>query len=240
MVYKKRPTTRRGKRDFAASANLGAFGKYSVSYTKRNLATTVKNIVRRGLETPQHFVTLDTINNTALTHNTLYCWNPIVGIAQGTAYGNRIGDEIHVDSIKVNSLLTCNVTSPQIYRLMLVKSTKQYNVPNWGSALGTNNLFIGGTGAGITPCGILDPKLCTLVWEKEFKLIPSIASQVNYTCIRETIHIDQKFVYQTNSNFGKNNNYYFVLVGYVDGGVTGTTSVGKIVTNSDLIFKNTQ
>lgn len=239
MVFRKRAGNRIKKRGWTATANLGPFGRYSVSTHKRSLQSKVVNIVRRNLETVDHNSISDGTNTFAPTHNTIYTWNPMNTVTQGTAQSNRLEDEVHLDAVKIrmfqNGPTSLNTVT---YRLMAVKSSISYTNSTFYSGFGTSDLFMAGTGTTYTTTGIIDPKKVTLLWDKEWTMTPYASSQALAKIITETVKFNQKFIFKPGTQVAKDKNIYFVFISSIIGGTTGTTATGNVYCSSDLIFKN--
>ncbi|AXH79567.1 MAG: hypothetical protein [Circular genetic element sp.] len=242
-VYKRKPS-RLGKRDWTVSASaFGAKGSFSYR-SKRSLSSTVTDIVRRNLETPQHHVISDSAQS-AMTQNTFYSFNLLSGLAKGDSNFQRNGDTIHIDAIKLN-LFTQNYASapnnPAYIRYMIVKENGRVlpGGTTWGSGLGSPDLFINLPVGLPALSGIFDPKKTTVLMDTLVKIVPQYPGQVSAQTTATTIKVDQKFVYETDTVWGKNINYYLVAVPYIPGGTTGVTSVNDTRLSFDIIFKNSK
>lgn len=251
-MYKKRfgkkRTGGRLKKRWSTGFSVGGYGlKASAHFnSRRSLASAVNHIVRRDLETPQHYTVDDTTNQKfPCTHNTFYTFNLTSGIAQGTTDNGRIGDEIHIDALKYNCMLSSSGSQNNSIscRLLIVKSPKQYNVNVWGSGLGQSELAQYGqyaTGSTYSANLLIDPKKVTVLMDKAFTLTPQIASQNVQHIERGIIKIDQKFVYNSDTVYGKMYNIYMVFVCSAVGATTGVTGLVNLCSNTDLIFKNSK
>lgn len=236
MPYRKRrPTRKLKKRGFNASWE-GWGVKASMGY-KRSLAGKVTSIVRRNIETPHHF--LITEQSQILKQLTHYTLNPFSGITQGDGNSNRNGDVIHIDAIKLKMLmLGATDDNPVSIRVMFVKSREEYSPSStWVAGLGSSELYINSP-SNVTCQGIVDPKKCTIVQDWKLQIDKQLPGTVSHKCSEYTLKLDQKFLYDTGRQYGKNNNLYLVVSGYRFGATIGTTDIATIILSADVIFKN--
>lgn len=243
MVYKK--GSRHQKRWYVnAGANLPFIGKTNFAAGsgkhKRSLAAAVTSIVRKDLETPHHFINSEA--SQVLNSSTFYTQNVLSTIPQGTANNQRIGDEIHIDAIKVKGYFynNSNFANNMVGKIMLVKSREQFGTTtgSFVSGLGSSTLLLNSP-SDITMSALYDPKLFTKVWEHNVNLKPTTASQGIICPLEHTIKIDNKFIYETGKTVSKTMNYYFVASANMYGQGVGST-IGGVVLTTDVIFKNSK
>lgn len=207
---------------------------------KKSFTSKVKEVVRRSIETPKHYVRNEI--GTTLTEGYYYTNNICGGITQGDDNSSRDGDIIHLDAIKVR-LNTQNDTDSMnsLFRLLLVRSNAAIGTTGaWTSGgLGAADLFINSP-ADPVDHGIIDPKRCTVLYDRVFNLQPHVASQVINLPHVFTKRLNQKFVYDTGTVYAKDKNLYWVVMGHQVNSTPGLSTVGSVSISYDLIFKNTQ
>lgn len=234
--YRSKKTTGRiRKRGFNAS--FSGFGmKASLGY-KRSLQSAVKSIVRRDLETPMHWIVSE--QSQVVKQNTHYTLNPFAAIPQGDTFGSRNGDVIHLDTLKVKCQMSPNTTNAVSHvRLLLVKSTERYSpASTWVSGIGSTDLYINNP-TNPTAHGIIDPKKCSVIFDKLVKFKASVSSQIMDDLQTFSVPLNTTFTYETGTTYGKHSNYYFVVIPNQPGGVTGTTDIATVYISFDAIFKN--
>jgi len=185
-------------------------------------------------------------------HNTLYTWNPLSNIAIGTGELARLGQSIHVDTIKVKGQITnfsqVNKDHDIVVRLMWVKHTAQYGTGSnaFVSGLGSSQIFVDGSSTMTN--AIVDKTRCTKLKEERIVLSPNYhtaASQhyryipFEFDCPLPKDGIN--FTYNTvTSNYGKTNNYYLIATAtQILDGVSGTTVCANIEFDSQVQFSDT-
>lgn len=241
--FKRGRQTRLKKRGwyFNAGANLPFLGKTTVSLGKRSIINTV----RRGLEDPLHKLWSGqgiAPPQQNLLHNTLYTLNLLGNIPQGDTSQSRSADNIHVDALKIRLLFSTETTTnkqiPKEYRVMIVKHDTEGQAASdaFGSTLGATDLFQGNN---VVVYEQINPKNCTVIYEKRCKLKPSISATNDMCEISDIIRLNTTFTYKTNSNYGKMHNYYLVVCGYEPDAAAAAT-VGRVTFFGDLIFKDSK
>lgn len=210
----------------------------------------IKRIVR-ALEQPRHKTSLQTAN---MYHNDIVGINLLGNIPQGDTDFSRESDTIRVDGIKLRFNLTTYgsqiPTSPSLYRLLLVYTRDEFGggSDTWtSSGLLPSEIFYqssGGATHAVLQC--INPKKLNVLWDKTFNLIhPTVDSsgdvyQVSNKIVTKFIRIGKTFKYWTNSNYGKWGNYYLVAMAFHEGGTDGSSQVGKVTVDYDLVFRNSQ
>lgn len=204
-----------------------SFKAGSGSLNKRSLQQVVNAVRSQVLESKS---TYNVTSTTGLLHNTIYTNNLLGQIPIGSGDDSRIGDQIHVRSLRCR-LHFIRPTTPQAntyVRCMIIKSQAEYRVSNTdlGSGLGSNEIFQ--TGANLLHMSIPDFSRCTVLADK-LMTIPAgnLVASVSGVCVLDyTIPFTQTFK-TTASGYGKEMNYYLVVIPFADGGVTGTTDCGN-------------
>lgn len=248
MKYVRRQNRfRRGRRlkkrswYFNAGANLPFIGKTNIAFGTNKQKRSIINVVRRGLEDPLH--KLWSAAGTNILHNTLYTLNLTGNIPQGDTASSRSGDNIHLDALKLRMLFTTDVATnksvPKEYRIMVVRHDIEGQAASdafASSTLGTSDLFQGNQ----TPCfEHVNPKNCTVLYDKTCKLKPSISATNDLCEVSDIIRFNSTFTYKTNSNYGKMANYYLVLTSFEPGAATSATTAAAYF-YGDLIYKDSK
>lgn len=232
---------------FNAGANLPFVGRTNVSFGTTKAKRSVINMVRQGLEDPQHKLYSQvgqappTVSSAL--QNTLYNLNLTGNIPQGTAEGNRTGDNIHLDAFKMKiNFYTDNATNKQCpvqFRVMLVKHDIDTNGGSDAFAsggIGAADLFQGNNAVTYE---LPNPKKVTVLYDKLCTIIP----QFNDNCvctINEIIRLQTTHTYKTATNYGKYSNYYLMICGSQPAATSGVTVIGGFQLYGDLIFKDSK
>lgn len=195
-----------------------------------------------ALQGARHCRTNDTETLVAAAkHQTLYTCNVTANVNSGTEVDDRIGDSIQLEALKVHGVVESNgaLTKPCQFRILVLFSGEEYNVPSTlASGLGSSEVFQPGTGGSWLAAAITNSKSCTVLHDEIVTLNNSISGVNELGSFSFTVPINRRFDFQTdNSVYGKRDNLYIVCIGCVSAGVTGTTTVGQIQFNSDLIYK---
>lgn len=247
MVYrrfKKRGLTnnRRKRWYLNASATLPFIGKTNVSMGNK-FKRSVVNVVRNRLEDPLHKIWSTSFFNSA-KQDTIYSLNLTGNIPQGDTGTSRSGDNIHLEALKMSLIISKGVTAPnnpKDYRVMVIKSDQASGggVDTWSGTIGWTDLFHGATAV---PCAAnIDSKKCTVIFDKMYRIKPTIASTSDQIVIKEFIPLKATHTYKSGTNYGKNCNYYLVFSGYEASGTVGVTEVAGFVSlSADLIFKDSK
>jgi len=226
---------------FNAGANLPIIGKTNVSFGSGLQKRSIVNLVRRRLEDPLHKTISN--SNTNLLENTLYTVNLSGNIPQGDGDGNRSGDTIHIDALKIklhfNTQDVDNKQVPVEYRVMIVKHDVdgQGGSDAWlSSTLGANDLFFGNN---LIICEQTNSKKVTVLYDKICRITPQ--QNATSTCtLSEILRLNSTFTYKTGTNYGKFYNYYLVVAAHQQGATLGASVVGNCSIFTDLIFKDSR
>lgn len=194
----------------------------------------------------QHLI-LDDVNffTQNQTHNTIYTANITNKITQGTGNQNRIGDSIYLCAAKIQgTIVTPTASGNYMYRIIVGFSGEEYNptpmlgISYFGSGLTTSELFLGAPTV-VMPNAIINPKAFTVLCDYKFTIDSVLSANSNTKAVDVSVPIEQKFLYQAGTvGMGKYKNLYVVVIGWVKGGVTGTTNCGDFTGAFDLVFKN--
>lgn len=161
------------------------------------------------------------------THSTLYSYNPLSIIAVGTAANQRIGSGIKLKGVSFRFEINSAVTAVSTWRVLLVASTYQFSATNFGSGLGTTNLFFaGGSSNGVHPH--VDARVAKVICDTTYELKPRITGQKDSVFRSVDCEVDMPFAFQTGSVYGETANLYLVVTASTPGGATGVTACGDI------------
>lgn len=220
---------------------------------KRSLATAVKTIVRRGIEATHYKIFNGSTSAITLQHQTLNTLNLLGNIPRGDNWNNRNGDIVHLSCIELNFSMIYNTNNV----LLNDVKVKYWVIRDEDEYLNASDSFGSGVGSGkfinsplYTTEGIWDPKKVSVVatGQHTFKAQAISVDTVSAGYItpaqtkQEKILIcpNAKFVYETQSNFGKNPNYYLVVCASSPNAVVGTTDLCYISVDGMVKFKNSQ
>lgn len=162
-------------------------------------------------------------------HNTIYSFNPLSVITAGTGSSQRIGAGIRLKglSFKFNVVSTTAAPNHSVWRILLVASTYQGGLPNFGTVLNSGLLFYATTGLDFTAAHV-DSRIAKVVCDELITVRPTISA----TCAMEhgfiDCSVDIPYEYQTTSSYGVNSNLYLVVIPHVATGTNGSTVVGSL------------
>jgi len=175
------------------------------------------------------------------THNSMYTFGPSQNIARGTANDQRIGDSVHLLSLKIAGFVISNplLNKAVEFRIMTLWSGEEYSVPvTLGSGLTAGEVFLTSTTPGWAPNGMINPKAVTLLDDRTITLNNSISAVADLESFSYSVPLNCDFDFQSSgSTFGKTRNLYVVVLASIVDGVTGTTNWGLTNLSADLIFK---
>lgn len=175
------------------------------------------------------------------THSTIYSLSPTQTIARGVNNDQRIGDSVHLLSLKVSGFFRSQVINSKAchYRMMVLWSGEEYSCPtSWTTpALTTTEIFIN-NGTAWTPNNIVNPKAVTVLDDREITLNNSITGVADLESFNYSVPLNCDFDYQAaGSVYGKTRNLYVVLTCATIDGVLATDQVGTVSVCFDLVFK---
>jgi hypothetical protein len=162
---------------------------------------------------------------TGALHNTLYSYNPLSVITQGTGANQRIGAGIKLKGISFKFCVETGGGPTTAWRVLLVASTYQGGLPNFGSVLNSGHLFYATTGLSFVNAHV-DSRIAKVVCDEVIRLEPNGGSAVN--CGFIDCVLDFPFEYQTTSSYGVNSNLYLVVVPHLPLGTNGVSNCGNI------------
>lgn len=216
---------------------------------KRSLAAAVKDIVHKKIETTQYKIFSGSDSGLALLHSTLYTVNLLGNIPRGDNWNNRNGDTIHLSCIDLNITMYGNTAQNLInairFNYWVIRDEDEYlaGSDGIGSGVGSGKFI---NTPNYTTAGIWDPKKVTVVASGQHTMSPAVvntsSAQSAVTQKTEKILLcpGAKFTYETNSNYGKNPNYYLVITASSYGGSQGVTNLGAVFLDGMIKFKNSQ
>lgn len=169
-----------------------------------------------------------------------YCETAI--ITNGTNSLQRVGDEIFLQALRVQWLITTPSTAGAYsYRLMVVYSGEEYAATSFAdTSLTFAEMFLINAVAGTNVAGVVNKKAITVLWDQIVDVnsnITGVSEVVNTFC---NVNLrNYRFQYQAGgSTYGKLKNLYVVVLPYVVGGTVGTTLCGTVVANASLDFRD--
>lgn len=182
---------------------------------------------RRSLPVSSDQRFLATSLTQAMTHNTIYTFNPLSVITQGTAGYQREGNGIQLKGISFRFTLESWPDKSSVVRLMVVASTKQFSSAGLGAGLGSGDLFFSGTVNSVV--GHVDSRLAKVVCDVTYELKPRTATQLDVLSDCFDCEINVPFAYQSASSYGESANLYLIATACTPNGVTGTTNCVTLI-----------
>lgn len=214
----------------------GATNTSTWSRLRKKRKTTFKSKVI-SLEPTKHY-SFNTL--TALLHDNLYTCVPTTGIVQGTAVGNRQGDQVELAALKVKGYFQSAAASNSYqYRIIVGYSGEEFLFPNTFGLAGLQAVDVFHP---LTPQwsanGIVNPKAFTVLYDETVDINSLVTATTDLVGISFTIPLNKTFPYQApGSQFGKNQNLCAIIMGQVNAGASGITATGLASISMDLIFK---
>lgn len=178
----------------------------------------------------------------AVKHDTLYYFNPLAPITQGTTTSNRLADRIYVENISIRNILS-NVGADsginmKSFRILLIASSTGGVATSWsaGGAIGLANVFrqYGGNNTIALP----DPQLCRVLCDETITFGATVASQQTQMVMNVDCTVGEWFEYQPGTAVGIAANLYFILIANEQNATVGTTVLGQIATDIAVVFHN--
>jgi len=196
-----------------------------------------------ALESAHHEVANDAdLLISGATHNTIYTHNVTAQVAQGTTNYTRVGDNIHLEAIKISGFYASDsaLTNGQVFRIMLFYADVQDNTggTGFGSAVGTNKVFLDTTTGALSINGISDPKKINVIYDAAHTMNHGLSGSADVENIWINLQLQKSFTYSPGTVYGKDTNLYILFCAGTAGGATGTTDCGDLNLSYDLIFKN--
>jgi len=262
MVYRKRfgrKAVRKGKRwYFNAGAKLPFVGRTHVSFgtgskQKRSMYNIAKKVVRSTVEPKRFVYAIDGVND--LTQATVYTHNITQLIAKGTDDVNRIGERIHFKNLLVDmtAIAIRQGLDPQVwqnyqkqYRLMVVKSRKEYTGTDWlsGASFGSTELFES-TNPNHFMTGPVLKENVTVLHSSLITYQKSGDDSENYRTFNShsfNVPLNCTFQYndQSTSILGKWWNLYLILIPHIPGGTTSGAMESEFNLHYHINFSDTK
>jgi len=208
--------------------NKMAGGKYVLkrTYKRKPKATAMKKVatvgaVKRMIKNSQELKILGyKVESTALnaTVGSFYGTNLTAQIAQGNADGNRIGDEVYLESLEFGLWFAASTTANDTYilRVLIVWSGEEYN-PTAGtfsdSILTAGDIFVANRPASGPLTGVCNPKGVTVVFDRTYTLHSLVSGVAIAETARGFASLKKKFKYQSAASaFGKSSNLYLLAI----------------------------
>lgn len=188
----------------------------------------------------QHSIVSDNTINTAVLHGTVYTFGPTQIPAQGTAIGNRVGDQIELIALKLRGQFITNASSNvYTYRIIVGWSGNEVAATSLTSGLGVTDVFFPNTYSVNICDGIVNPKAFTCLYDETVVLNSQITATQDGEQFAITVPFKEKFPYRAGAaTMGKFKQLYVVVCANVAGGTVGVTNAGSVYFSSDLLFKN--
>lgn len=180
--------------------------------------------------------------NTSMTHDSLYVFNPLAGITQGTTTSNRLADRIFIENISLRNLATSvNSTNPlntHSFRIMIVASTADLINTVWTTAgtitlanvfrqYGSNNVI-----------ALPDPQLVRVLCDEVITIGSTAVGQQTQAVVNLDCPVNEWFEYQPGTALGVAANLYCLCVPNEANGIIGSTIVGQLYTDYAVVFHN--
>ena len=205
---------------------------------KRKTYGRGKNFKRKVLDV---FPAKHLSGNSGVTINNaeIYSMNLTAQIAQGTGLGQREGDTVHLEAVKLEGFFQSSTASNAYkFRLIVGYSGEEYGqVTLTSGVFGTSELFLPNTVATVVN-GVINPKAFTMLYDEVIDMNSQIEGDRTLQSVRSTIKLNKTFSYQANASvYGKTQNLYVIVVSYAPDVAVGVAN-GSAVISYDLIFKD--
>lgn len=220
--------------------------KFRRKFKSTSLTKKIEHVIRNKTEAAHHSVW--DITATTMYHGNVYTSSLLTEIAQGTSNSTRLGDEIYLEAFKTKFMILTAPTSTTVaYRVMLIKSGLEFAQSYSGAwqtatlGLPASGLFFNTNPGGdynYPGRGIVNPKICTVLYDQVFEFNNQITSQNIAKNVSVTIPIKSKHIYNQTTSYAKFKNIYWVVMAYQNGGTAGATNCGNFSMQTDVIFKN--
>lgn len=178
----------------------------------------------------------------AFTHSTQQSFNMTAGVVQGTTNGTRNGDEITLNSVRAQVLITAPTTAGAYsYRVMFFYSGEEFSSTSFSTVgLAFAETFLPGAVVGTNVAGIVNRKAISLLFDTVVNINSNLAATQDVVHFPVNIKLGNvKFPYQSAAGiYGKFKNLYCVVTPYVAGGTTGVTTCGNVAINYSLDYRD--
>lgn len=199
------------------SARSKAAGKKRMQAGKGKFARAVKAVLNKVAESKRY--TLEA-SGTAIS-GTLNTWNITSGLTQGTNTSQRVGDKIHIKSLRLRTTVlnkSSGVTTSNqtLIRVIVFRGKYDYSVTNYpaGEVFEIN----AGSITSYNYQAPIDLNQVTPLYDKIHYLTPNFSGQVLTKLVEAQIRIGKDFTFREDDNFGKTSNLYVGVVCQTDGG----------------------
>lgn len=216
----------------------------TMTKTKRKYSGSAGSLKQkiRAMETVQHsaYELLLTMSS-----NINYTTNPVGQIPLGNSNLSRTNDEIYLEALKLNYVITTptawsNGVKFRLQVLWLDNEVTAQGTAWLGGLISPADIYLSALGSAIGPNGIIDPKKCTIVHDEIIAINASFASMQELYSGVATVQLKKAFVYKPTSAYGKDRNLYIRVQAYGAGATTGVTDVCTVALSYDLIFRNSK
>jgi len=167
-----------------------------------------------------------------MTHNTIYTLVPTALPVQGDGNSNRDGDAIDIVALKLKGFAqTHSNASAYSYRILVGWTGEELSSlgSNFGSGLGTSEIFLPNTTDNWVLNGVVNPKAFTCVYDQTLDIGSQITGVVDLTSFQINLPFQTRFLYQSAGSVqGKSRNLCVVIIAATAGGTAGTTNAGSI------------
>lgn len=177
--------------------------------------------------------------NPTVGQNDILVASPTTAVVQGTAIGDRLGDAIHLEALKLNGIFySATASNAYHFRIMVGYSGEEYSGSTFATGkLSEAELFF--TGSAQYVQSIVNPKAFTVLYDEIFDINSQVTDAKSSVSFNQTIPLKKLFSYQSGGGiFGKDKNLYIVVTGVGADVTPSGTTVGQLVLTYDLIFKD--
>lgn len=206
---------------------------------RKEVSKIIKNHEKRLME-QKRFVSP---TGTGLESATLYTFNPLGQISQGSTVSNRVGNAIYVDSLEIECSIELSNTNPNSldFSVWVFLSDEENNANStWSTTTNANiqanwPMFLGSTSGGQATNLLIDPCQATLI--KRYNGVVDRFNDITTTqlyggvkkyCFSIPMR-GRKMQYLTdNGAFMEGKNLYVAIIADSPGATVGVTTVGTI------------
>lgn len=233
-------TRLQSRRTSFVPGSFSKMGSSSFRTARRSVARPSFASRVRAIGAYKHTVIPDSSITGALLFNNTYSSPLTTAIAQGTTNSTRIGDEVHLASLKLRGTFSTPATSGAYgYRVIVGFSTTQNNTFNNTAGVTVAQMFLPGSYNTLTMDGVIDPKAFTCLYDQTINCPSVVPLTSDAAFIEASIPLNQKFPYvSSGSVYGKLKNLYIVVIPYVANGTVFVTPCGSYAISADLCFQD--
>jgi len=173
---------------------------------------------------------------TVVGNNDLYSMNFTGRITQGDGIGNRDGDGVFLEAVKIRGhFQAANIGGAYKCRIIVGYSSMQNNNAVLNTpGIGTSMFFPATWYAN----GIINPKNFTSLYDTTLDVNSIVDDNSTIQSFAATVPLKMRINYELNGGaYGKGKNLYMVVIPY-GVGVVSSGAVGSVYVNWDVIFKN--